>query len=145
MLRNRRSEKTCKSAIRRCLPGGCDLTHVRQILPKDMLDRSGAQYFCTPVIRLSLILKGPFVRFSMYFDVTQNSSADRESAKLQVLLIKKVMSPIRGPRCPEGSSKLGFSDFMTTAQNGGKVVSLTRLPTLPLGNAPGTHFCWGPR
>ena len=42
---------------------------------------------------------------------------------------------------PEGSRKLGFPDFMTTAQNGGKVVSLTHRPPLPPGNTPGTHFC----
>ena len=29
---------------------------------------------------------------------------------------------------------------MTTAQDGGKVVSLTHRPPLPAGNAPGTHF-----
>ena len=32
---------------------------------------------------------------------------------------------------------------MTTAQDGGKVSSLTQRPPLPLGNAPGTHFYWG--
>ena len=32
---------------------------------------------------------------------------------------------------PEGSMKLGFPDFMTTAQDGGKVVSLTHRPPLP--------------
>jgi len=42
---------------------------------------------------------------------------------------------------PEGSRKLRFPDFMTTAQDGGKVVSLTHKPSLPPGNAPGTHFC----
>ena len=40
-----------------------------------------------------------------------------------------------------GSRKIKLSDFMTTAQGGGKVVSLTHLPPLPLGNTPGTHFC----
>ena len=43
---------------------------------------------------------------------------------------------------PEGSRKLRFPDFMTTAQGGGKVVSLTYRPPLPPGNTPGTHFCW---
>jgi len=38
------------------------------------------------------------------------------------------MSPITGPRCPEGSRKLMFSDYVTMAQNGGKVVSLTHQP-----------------
>jgi hypothetical protein len=31
---------------------------------------------------------------------------------------------------PEGSWKLRFTDYMTTAQNGGKVVSLTHRPPL---------------
>jgi hypothetical protein len=30
---------------------------------------------------------------------------------------------------------------MTTAQDVGKVVSLTYRPPLPPGNAPGTHLC----
>ena len=42
---------------------------------------------------------------------------------------------------PEGSRKLRFPDYMTMAQDGGKVVSLTHRPPLPPGNAPGTYFC----
>ena len=42
---------------------------------------------------------------------------------------------------PEGSRKLRFPDFVTTAQDGGKVVSLTHRPPLPPGITPGTHFC----
>jgi len=42
---------------------------------------------------------------------------------------------------PEGSRKLRFPDFMTTAQGGGKVVSHMHWPHVPLGNSPGTHFC----
>jgi hypothetical protein len=42
---------------------------------------------------------------------------------------------------PEGSRKLRFPDFMTMAQDGGKVVSLMHRPHLPPGNTPGTHFC----
>jgi hypothetical protein len=42
---------------------------------------------------------------------------------------------------PEGSRKIRFTDYMATAQDGGKVVSLTHRPPLPPGNAPGTHFC----
>jgi len=41
---------------------------------------------------------------------------------------------------PEGSRKLRFPDFMTTAQDGGKVVSLKHRAPLPPGNTPGTHF-----
>jgi len=40
----------------------------------------------------------------------------------------------------EGSRKLRFPDYMTTAQDGGKVVSLTHRPPLSPGNNPGTHF-----
>jgi len=43
---------------------------------------------------------------------------------------------------PQGSRKLRFSDFMKTAQDGGKVVSLRHRPPLPSGNKSGTHFCW---
>ena len=42
---------------------------------------------------------------------------------------------------PEGSRKLTFPDFTTTAQDGSKVVNLTHRPPLPPGNTPGTHFC----
>jgi hypothetical protein len=42
---------------------------------------------------------------------------------------------------PEVSRNLRFPDFMTTAQDGGKVVSLTHRPPLPPRNAPGTHLC----
>jgi hypothetical protein len=31
---------------------------------------------------------------------------------------------------------------MTTAHDGGKVVSLTHRPPLPPGNTPGTHLYW---
>jgi len=47
----------------------------------------------------------------------------------------------KGNSVPEGSRKLKFSDFTKTAQDGGKVVSLTHRPPLPPGNVPGTHFC----
>ena len=50
--------------------------------------------------------------------------------------------PLQAESGTEGSRKLRFSDFMSTAQDGGKVVSLTHRPPLPPGNAPGTHFCY---
>jgi len=49
--------------------------------------------------------------------------------------------PLQAWSGPEGSRKLRFPDFMTTAEDGGKVVSLTHRPPLPPGNTPGTHFC----
>ena len=50
--------------------------------------------------------------------------------------------PLQAWSGPEGSRKLRFPDYMTTAQDGGKVVSPTQRPPLPSGNAPGTHFCY---
>jgi hypothetical protein len=49
--------------------------------------------------------------------------------------------PLQALSSSEGYRKLRFPDCMTTAQDGGKVVSLTHRPPLPPGNAPGTHFC----
>jgi len=49
--------------------------------------------------------------------------------------------PLQACSGPEGFRKLRFPDFMTTAQDGGKVVSPTHWLPLPSGNAPGTHFC----
>ena len=49
--------------------------------------------------------------------------------------------PLQAWSGPEGSRKLKFPDFMTTAHDGGKVVNPTHRPSLPLGNAPGTHCC----
>jgi len=47
--------------------------------------------------------------------------------------------PLQAWSGPEGSRKLRFLDFMTTAQDGGKVFSITHRLPLPPGNAP--HFC----
>ena len=58
---------------------------------------------------------------------------------LYKFMINKI-GPVTGPRCPEGSRKLRFLDYVTVAQDGGKVVSPTHRPPLPTGNFPGTHF-----
>jgi len=50
--------------------------------------------------------------------------------------------PLQAWSGPEGSRKLRFPDYVTTAQDGGRVVSLTHRPPLPPGNTPGTQFCW---
>jgi len=49
--------------------------------------------------------------------------------------------PLQAWSGPDGSRKLRFPDFMTMAQDGGKVVSLRHQPPLPVENALGTHFC----
>ena len=50
---------------------------------------------------------------------------------------------VKGKAVPgrEGSRKLRFPDYMTMAQDGGKVVSPKHRQPYPPGNAPGTHFC----
>ena len=48
--------------------------------------------------------------------------------------------PLQAWSGPEGSRKFRFPDFTTTAQDGGKVISLTHLPPLPPGYSPGTNF-----
>jgi hypothetical protein len=50
--------------------------------------------------------------------------------------------PLEAWSGPEGSRNLRFPDFLTTAQDGGKVVSLMHRPHLFPGNSPGTHFCY---
>jgi len=56
-------------------------------------------------------------------------------------LTKGKAVPLQAWSGPEGSRKLRFPYFMTTAQDAGKVVSLTHRPPLPPGNTPGTPFC----
>ena len=56
-------------------------------------------------------------------------------------LIKGKAVPLQAWSGPEGSRKLRFPDFMTTAQDRGKVVSPTHRLPLPPGNTPGTHLC----
>ena len=55
--------------------------------------------------------------------------------------VKDKAFPLHAWSGPEGSSKLRFPDFMTMAQDGGKVVTLTHQRPLPPGNTPDTHFC----
>jgi len=58
------------------------------------------------------------------------------------LYVKKVKAvPLQAWSGPEGCRKVRFPDYMTTAQDGGKVVSLTHRPPLPPGNTPGIYFC----
>jgi len=49
--------------------------------------------------------------------------------------------PLQAWSGPEGSRKLKFPDFKTTAQDSGKVVSLTHWEPLPPENTHGTHVC----
>ena len=55
----------------------------------------------------------------------------------QEVIKGKATVPLQAWSDPEVSRKLRFPDFMTTAQDGGEVVSLTHRPPLPPGNVPG--------
>jgi hypothetical protein len=70
---------------------------------------------------------------------TVGSKALQININLPIKIGKVV--PLQAWSGPHGSRKLRFPDFMTTAQDGGKVVSLTYRPPLPPGNTLGTHFC----
>jgi len=81
--------------------------------------------------------------FEPYTFINQRLSArHRRGCLVSSLQAKKVkQSHYRQWTGPEGSRKLRFPGFVTTAQDGGKVVSLMHRPPLPPGNTPGTHFC----
>jgi hypothetical protein len=61
-------------------------------------------------------------------------------ANVHTKQVKGKAVPLQAWNGPQGSRKLRLPDFMTTAQDGGKVVSLTHRPPLPPGNTPGSHF-----
>jgi hypothetical protein len=52
-----------------------------------------------------------------------------------------IVVPLQAWSGPDSFRKLRFPDFMTSAQDGGKVVSLTHRSPLPPGNTHGIHFC----
>ena len=52
-------------------------------------------------------------------------------SKHVVIYVKGKVVPLQAWSGPECSRKLRFPDFMTTVQDGGKVVSLTQRPPLP--------------
>jgi len=55
--------------------------------------------------------------------------------------VKGKVVPLQAWTGPEVSRKLRFPDFMTTAQDGGNIVSLKHRPLFTPRNTPGTHFC----
>ena len=57
---------------------------------------------------------------------------------MQSLEVSGAVRPIYGLL---GVKRLTIPDFVTTAPDGGKVVSLIHRPHFPPGNTPGTQFC----
>ena len=59
-----------------------------------------------------------------------------------IIIVKYIKGvPLQARSGPGVSRKLRFPDFVTTAQDVGKMVSPTHRPLLPPGNTTGTHFC----
>jgi len=77
----------------------------------------------------------------VYCMTTSSPDSELHASKIFIVLLLGKAVPLQAWSGPEGSRKLRFPDFMTMAQDGGKIVSLTHRPPLPPGNAPGTHFC----
>ena len=65
----------------------------------------------------------------------------RNILKCRQSKVKDIAVPLQAWSGPEGSRKLRLPDFMTTAQDGDKVASLTHRPPLSPTNTPGIHFC----
>jgi hypothetical protein len=89
-----------------------------------------------------------FASYTLAFAIQLRKNHKKTSARvaeefrsLKISYYKGKAVPLQAGSGPEGSMKLKFLDFMTTAQDGGKVVSLTHWPPLPPGNTPGTYFC----
>jgi len=59
------------------------------------------------------------------------SSDTRWERKSDLPICGTEAAPLQAWSSPEGFRKLRFSDFMTTARDDGKVVSLTHRPALP--------------
>jgi len=78
---------------------------------------------------LDIILYQKQNNFILYFNCNTNFKNSKGKAV-----------PSQAWSGPEGSRKLRFPDFMTKAQDSGKVVSLTHRPYLPPGNTTGTNF-----
>ena len=76
-----------------------------------------------------------------YYDRPVYISLEQTVEEAVCAQMKGKAVPLQAWNGPEGSRKLRFPDFVTTAQEDGKVVSLTHRPPLPPGNPPGTHFC----
>ena len=71
---------------------------------------------------------------------TVGTPEDKPPLRYLCIKVKGKAVPLQAWSGPEGSRELMFPDYLTTAQDGGKVVSPTHLPPLPPENAPGTRF-----
>jgi len=80
-------------------------------------------------------LYGRWLIPSLRFCISDNHSFEEST------VVYSKISPITGPRCPEGSRKLRFPDYVTMAQDGGTLSALRTGRFLTPGNTTSTHFC----
>jgi hypothetical protein len=95
------------------------------------------QKHLTTILRYAIpvaLINTAYNVYILSYTYSQNTTNNMSDSKGKAV-------PLQAWSGPEGSRKLRFPDFMTVAQDGGKVVSLTHWPPLPPGNTPGTHFC----
>ena len=91
---------------------------------------------------LSVSMKdGKCSHCSVGYNLAKESVERNQSIEISQQCSKGTSVPLQVWNDPEGSRKLRFPDFMTTAQDSGKVVSITHRSPLPPANTPGTHFC----
>ena len=120
-----------------------NVRYSRKLFPCYFPKSPPSNYHFLPILRI--YLGGKFANLKLQFCGTPGLNfplVTHGKFRSIQLPIKGKAVPLQAWSGPEGSRKLRFPDFMTTAQDGGKVVSLTHRPPLPLENTPGTHFCW---
>jgi len=77
----------------------------------------------------------------MFTPGEKSETVTRRNGTYDLHPVKGKAVPLQAWSGPEGSRKLRFPDFMTTAQDSDKDVSHTYRPPLPLANTIRTHFC----
>jgi hypothetical protein len=95
-------------------------------------------FFYLRIVFLTMKLKNKAKAKGKGKDKDKGKAKDKDKGKGKGKAV-----PLQTRCVPEGSRKLRFPDFMTTAQDDGKVVNLTHRSPLPPGNTPGTHAVRG--
>ena len=88
---------------------------------------------CSEVLEVTVTTSNNKAQFHQELRFPYNERCNNSEYKFNkyVINLHRYISPITGQRCPKGSRELRFPDYVTVAQDGGKVVSLTHRPPLP--------------
>ena len=139
---------TCANAVCSCL-SQCQHGVVCQVKPcgsdcPSQLWKSHSQIFkLLRPLKISQMFIRPAIKHNkeLWRVEDRARSEHMKSVRAEAAIKKGEAVPLQAWSSPEGSRKLRFPDFMTTAQDGGKVVSLMHRPPLSPENTPGTHSC----